>query len=248
MYHNKVVLIGRLTKDISIEPVNGTIVGRSNLAVNKAFKIGNDRSADFIPLQIWGKIAETHANYIKKGDMAFVEGRVQTRSFETTENGKPKKNYMLEFIVESIKYMDKTANGSYNNVDLLGRLTKDLELGTSPSGKKYARGTIAIQRSYKNAQGQRETDFIPFQVWGDKAETYAKNTQKGSLIMLGATLQTRTYNEGNSSRFVMEVVGNTMTFLGGVKKENSGTDPRWQYDQQNEPPQQEEQPYFGGQQ
>ena len=70
-----------------------------------------------------------------------------------------------------------------NRIILIGRLTKDPEKRVlEDSGKILARFTIAVEREYKNASGEREVDFIPIIVWGKKAEVAAEYLTKGSLI------------------------------------------------------------------
>ena len=79
---NKVVLIGRLTKDPELKytPGSGTAVTTITLAVDRRFSKDGQREADFIPVVIWGKSAESTAQYMSKGELFGVSGRIQTRS------------------------------------------------------------------------------------------------------------------------------------------------------------------------
>ncbi|MDF1507639.1 single-stranded DNA-binding protein [Robertmurraya sp. DFI.2.37] len=100
-----------------------------------------------------------------------------------------------------------------NNVTLVGRLTKDVELRFTPSGKGVATGTIAVNRSFKNANGEQETDFINIVIWGRAAENTANFTKKGSQIGLTGRIQTRSYDTDNGRRYVTEVVAESVQFL-----------------------------------
>ena len=62
-----------------------------------------------------------------------------------------------------------------NQITLLGRLTRDPEVRYTPNGKVVAQFALAVDRPYKNAEGQREADFIPIVVWGNSAETAGKS-------------------------------------------------------------------------
>ncbi|AJD29385.1 single-stranded DNA-binding protein [Clostridium botulinum] len=115
---NKVVLIGRLTKDpeLKFTPGNGTAVANFTLAVDRRFSKDGQREADFIPIVVWGKQAESTANYMSKGKLMGVSGRIQTRSYEAKDGTK---RYITEVIAEEVKFLewgDKvTTDSSYNN-------------------------------------------------------------------------------------------------------------------------------------
>lgn len=110
-----------------------------------------------------------------------------------------------------------------NNVVLVGRLTRDVELRYTGSGTAVGNFTIAIDRPFKNASGEKETDFINCQAWRKTAEAIANFTKKGSLIGVQGRMQTRNYenNEGQKV-YVTEVVAENVRFLDS--KNNSNTD------------------------
>lgn len=112
-----------------------------------------------------------------------------------------------------------------NNVVLTGRLTKDLDLRYTNNGKAVGSGTLAVDRQFKNAQGEKETDFLNFVIWGKSAEALANFTKKGSLIGLTGRLQVRNYenNEGKKV-WVTEVVAENFVFLESKKQsDNNGS-------------------------
>lgn len=101
-----------------------------------------------------------------------------------------------------------------NNVTLVGRLTRDVELRYTGSGIAVASFSIAIDRPFTNAQGERETDFINCVAWRKTAETLANFTKKGSLVGVTGRIQTRNYqnNEGRTI-YITEVVAENFQML-----------------------------------
>jgi single-strand DNA-binding protein len=112
---NRVVLVGRLTKDPDLRYTpNGIAVTSITLAVNRPFsnQQGN-READFINVVIWRKQAENVANYLRKGSLAGVDGRLQTRSYENNEG---KKVFITEVVADSVQFLEsKGSNNSGGN-------------------------------------------------------------------------------------------------------------------------------------
>lgn len=114
-----------------------------------------------------------------------------------------------------------------NKVVLIGRLTRDPELRfTAGSGSAVTTFTLAVDRNFKNKDGQKEADFIPIVVWNKLAEVIANNVTKGRLVAVSGRIQTRTY-EGNDGqkRYVTEVVADDFQFL-DKKDGNSPSAPR----------------------
>lgn len=102
---NKVVLIGRLTKDPELKytPGSGNAVTTITLAVDRRFSKDGQREADFIPVVIWGKSAESTAQYMAKGRLLAVQGRIQTRSYEAKDGGR---RYVTEVVAEEVKFLE----------------------------------------------------------------------------------------------------------------------------------------------
>jgi len=96
---NKVVLIGRLTKDPELRytPGTGTAVSTITLAVDRYNSKTQQREADFIPVVVYGKQAESLANYLSKGSPAAVSGRIQTRSYDAKDGTK---RYVTEVVAD----------------------------------------------------------------------------------------------------------------------------------------------------
>ena len=101
-----------------------------------------------------------------------------------------------------------------NNVSLVGRLTKDVELKQTGSNTAVATGTLAVNRQFKSASGEKETDFINIVAWRKTAEIIANYASKGSQIGITGRIQTRNY-EGNDGKrvYVTEVVAESVELL-----------------------------------
>ena len=102
---NRVVLVGRLTKDPELRRTsNDTPVTSFRLAVNRQFtNRQGDREADFIQCVVWRRQAENVAKYVKKGSLVGVEGRIQTRSFDD-QNGN--RRFVVEVVADSVQFLD----------------------------------------------------------------------------------------------------------------------------------------------
>ncbi len=109
-----------------------------------------------------------------------------------------------------------------NNVVLVGRLTRDPELRTTPNGIATCQISLAVN-GIPNANGERTTDFINIVVWRRQAENVAKYCSKGSQVGVVGRIHTRSYDANDGSkRYVTEVVADNITFLGSSNS-NRGT-------------------------
>jgi len=96
----------------------------------------------------------------------------------------------------------------------IGRLTKDVELRYTQSGTAVASFTLAVDRSRKNANGERETDFIPIVVWQQQAENCNTYLSKGKVAAVSGRLQIRNYEDKDGNRrTIAEVVAESVVFL-----------------------------------
>ena len=101
-----------------------------------------------------------------------------------------------------------------NNVTLVGRLTKDVELKYTQSNVANASFTLAVNRTFKNSNGERETDFINVVIWRQSAENFAKWAKKGALIGITGRIQTRNYENQQGQRvYVTEVIAENFQML-----------------------------------
>ena len=101
-----------------------------------------------------------------------------------------------------------------NSVVLIGRLTRDPELRYTPNGVAVASFTLAVDRSRKNAAGERETDFIPIVVWQQQAENCNSYLAKGKMVAVDGRLQVRNYEDKDGNKRTMtEVIVESVQFL-----------------------------------
>ena len=127
-----------------------------------------------------------------------------------------------------------------NNVTLIGRLTKDVELKYTPANQAVAQFTLAVNRTFKNANGERESDFINCVIWRKSAENFANFAKKGALIGITGRIQTRNYENAQGQRvYITEVIAENFQMLESRNQ---------QHEQQQAQPQQAKQPdpFSGG--
>jgi single-strand DNA-binding protein len=122
---NKVVLIGRLTKDpeLRFTPGMGKAVTTFTIAVDRRFSKDGQREADFIPIVVWGKQAESTANYMSKGKLIGVSGRIQTRNYEAKDGSR---RYVTEVIAEEVQFLEwgEKTSSNFNNENPSGNSNK----------------------------------------------------------------------------------------------------------------------------
>ena len=101
-----------------------------------------------------------------------------------------------------------------NNVVLVGRMTRDAELRYTGNNQAVATFTLAVNRNFKNAQGEREADFISCVIWRQQAENLANWAKKGTLVGITGRIQTRNYENNQGQRvYVTEVVADNFQIL-----------------------------------
>lgn len=109
-----------------------------------------------------------------------------------------------------------------NRTILIGRLTKDPELRTTSTGRNVCQFTVAVNRNFTNANGEREADFINCVVWDKQAENLSKYQRKGNQIAIEGRIQTRNYDDKDGKRvYVTEVLVNNISFLDSKSSSNS---------------------------
>ena len=102
---NKSILIGRLTKDPELRytPANGVAVTTFTVAVDRPFtNQQGERETDFIPVVVWRKQAENCANYLNKGSLVAVDGRIQIRTYDDKEG---QRRWMTEVVAENVRFL-----------------------------------------------------------------------------------------------------------------------------------------------
>lgn len=107
-----------------------------------------------------------------------------------------------------------------NQIVLVGRLAKEVEVKKLESGKKVANITLAVPRSFKNEEGQYDTDFINCILWDSVAENTKEYCHKGDIIGVKGRVQSKSYpREDGSSYNVTEIIAEKITFLSSKKED-----------------------------
>ena len=149
---NRVVLVGRLTKDPDLRyTASGVAVANFTVACNRPFSNQQgEREADFINCVVWRRNAENLANYMKKGSMIGVDGRVQTRRFEGQDG---KTVFVTEILAENIQFLE--SKGTSQN------------RGGESSGFQPNRNQNQFQPNQNQNQSQNQNQEDPFSSSGD---------------------------------------------------------------------------------
>ncbi|MFW3518633.1 single-stranded DNA-binding protein [Staphylococcus caprae] len=141
---NRVVLVGRLTKDPEFRTTqNGVNVATFTLAVNRNFKNKNgEQQADFINVVVFRQQAENVNNYLSKGNLAGVDGRIQSRSYENKEG---QRVYVTEVVADSVQFLEPKNSNQQNNQPQQQR-------GQAPAGNN----------PFSNNNADVDDDDLPF--------------------------------------------------------------------------------------
>ncbi|PDK50622.1 single-stranded DNA-binding protein [Listeria monocytogenes] len=160
---NRVVLVGRLTKDPELRYTPaGVAVATFTLAVNRTFtNQQGEREADFINCVVWRKPAENVANFLKKGSMAGVDGRVQTRNYEGNDG---KRVYVTEIVAESVQFLEpRNSNGGGGNKYQNGNNNNNYNSGGNNFGQAPTNnGGFGQDQQQSQNQNYQSTNNDPF--------------------------------------------------------------------------------------
>ena len=100
-----------------------------------------------------------------------------------------------------------------NKTFLIGNLTKDVDLRTTQSGKSVASFTIAVNRRFKDKEGEKQTDFFSIIAWGQLGEMCGKYLAKGRKVAVVGELPTRSYEKDGVKRYITEIIADEVEFL-----------------------------------
>ena len=111
-----------------------------------------------------------------------------------------------------------------NNVQLIGRLTRDIDLKKTPQGDSVGRFTLAVDRKFKNKNGEYDADFINCQIWRQAADTLARYAHKGTKIAVDGNIRTGSYeNQQGQKVYTTEVVVNNFYFVESRQQQQEQT-------------------------
>jgi len=155
---NRVILIGRLTRDPELRYTpSGVAITQFTLAVDRPFSggEGREREADFIPVVTWRQLAETCANYLRKGRLTAVEGRIQVRNYENNEG---KRVYVTEVIADNVRFLESNRDQAPRE-DGGGQSSYNSSSGGSYGGGNSSGGGNSYNRSSNNSQNDSRDPF-----------------------------------------------------------------------------------------
>ena len=150
---NKVILIGRLTKDPELRTIaSGNATTSFTIAVNRNFTNQNgEREADFINCVAWRKQAENIAKYCTKGSQVAVEGRIQTRSYDAQDGTK---RYVTEVVADNVTFLGSRASGSQ-----ISESSSNTSSYTANSAVSNNTGMVNNDIDYRNLKFYQKIDF-----------------------------------------------------------------------------------------
>lgn len=160
---NSVVLVGRLTKDPELKYTQGGVaVCRFTLAANRPFKTNGEQEADFINCVAWRKTAENMANFLKKGSLTGIEGRIQTSNFEGKDGNRV---FMTEVVADSVQFLEPKSASS--NQSSGGNQSSNTNTPNQQQNTQNRQGTTPNQtygqgNGNNNASNELDPDDLPF--------------------------------------------------------------------------------------
>lgn len=108
-----------------------------------------------------------------------------------------------------------------NKAIIIGRVTKDIDVRITTTGKSVCNFTLAVNREFKNDKGEREADFISCVSYGSQADIISKYVHKGDRFGVTGRIQTRNYEKNGQKVYVTEVIVESFEFLESKKSENN---------------------------
>lgn len=222
---NRAQIIGNLTEDPQIRQLpSGVFVADLNLEIKS--QAGEQISRTFLTVTLWRKMAEIARDYIKQGAQVYVSGRLETDSWEDDKGNKRSKTKMTaeDLIILTPKSQDLPSLGEdnplstgLNRADLIGNVTREIELRTTPQGKKVTSLSIATNRNYKDQNGemQEKAEFHNVVLWEELAIQVANHIPKGRKIFISGRVQTRSWESSTGEkRYTTEIIADSVRSLG----------------------------------
>ncbi|MFC0273077.1 single-stranded DNA-binding protein [Metabacillus herbersteinensis] len=156
---NRVVLVGRLTKDPELRYTpSGVAVATFTLAVNRSFTNNQgEKEADFLNCVVWRRPAENVANFLKKGSLAGVDGRLQSRSYEDQTG---KRVYVTEVVAESVQFLEPKGSSGGGNNNYNSNNNNNTNFGGNQGGQNpFGSDQNQNQNQNQSQRNQERTSF-----------------------------------------------------------------------------------------
>ncbi|WP_172188156.1 single-stranded DNA-binding protein [Lentilactobacillus kribbianus] len=166
---NRAVLTGRLTRDVDLRYTqNGTAVGSFTLAVDRSFtNQQGEREADFINCVIWRKSAENFANFVHKGSLVGIDGRIQTRNYE---NQQGQRVYVTEVVVDNFALLQSRSDRDNNSNNNGGGYPGMPSGNNAPTNNGNPFGNNANNNNGNSSTGNNAAPADPFANTGDSID------------------------------------------------------------------------------
>jgi single-strand DNA-binding protein len=232
---NKVMIIGTLGHDPEMRYTpSGKSVTSFSLAANRTWVTAEGEyhnETEWFNVVAWGNLAEICNQYLNKGSKVYVEGRLQTRSWED-QNGQ--KHYRTEVVATEMIILDERERAGdegfkfdggpttdnptscLNKVMIIGNLGRGPEMRYTTGGRPVTSFSLAASRTWVTAEGERrdETEWFSVVTWGNLAEVCNRYLSKGEKIFIEGRLQTRSWEDHNGQKhFRTEVTATEMILL-----------------------------------
>ena len=227
---NKAQIIGHLTEDPQVRQTpSGQTVGDLNVMTRQSFTNTNgqvQQSTSYHNVVVWRGLADISGRFLKKGSQVYISGRIQTDEWEDQNTGQ--KRYKTRITADDLILLDpKMANpalpadsqvaGGLNQAEVIGNVTRDLEVRQTPNGDSVASFGIATNFSWKGRDGQdqEKTEFHNIVAWGELAKALGDTVRKGRKVYIAGRLQTRSWEtpEGQK-RYTTEIIADRALALG----------------------------------
>jgi len=237
---NKVILIGELEADPEVRYTpSGTAVANFSIATAEqwADREGQKQSRKaWHKIVAWRRLGEICGEYLRKGSQCFIEGRLQTRTWEDQDGNK---RWTTEVIAQNMQMLgssdrgqgeqgldgpDSTKNTTegVNKAILVGRLGGDPEVRQIPSGSTVANFNIATSEEWKDknsAEKQERTEWHRIVAWDSLGQMCGESLHKGSQVYIEGRLQTRSWEgQDGKKRWTTEIVAQIVRILGSAGK------------------------------
>lgn len=232
---NTTIITGRLTKDATLgQTANGTAVAKFTLASEKSRrkKLQGDPESNFIPVELYGKKAESLGEYLKKGKAFAVAGCIQTDSYKDA-NGKTK--YAWKVVGDyKVEFLPDGAMSGMNSASVVGRLTSDAQTSFTKDGMCILNFTVASDKYSKNKD--KSADFIPVTLFGKLGESLGRYLVKGKSVSVTGKLDTDSYkNSEGATVYTWKVIADEVRLNGdGDKKKQEPEEASVQEQQQTQ--------------
>ncbi|MBI5414103.1 single-stranded DNA-binding protein [Candidatus Peregrinibacteria bacterium] len=230
---NRVQLIGYLTEDVDVRELSsGMAVTDLNIQVKSRFTKDDGSegiSTSFHTVTVWGQPAKFVGEYSRRGSQIYISGRLKTDSWEDDQGKQRWKTKVIADSFGGIVLLDprvplspigeaSLVSGGLNRAEIIGNVTKDLELRKTPGDRSVVNFGVATNRNWKDrdsGEKKEEVEFHNVVLWGRLAEDAEKIMKKGSRVYISGPVSTRSWEtpEGEK-RYTTEIVAHEALSLG----------------------------------